>query len=110
MVLVGTKSDLEHFRDVKRREGEFLARQMNCAFYEISISESSTDTINMFTDIIRKYLEAHPGALLPGTRMPGNGTGARGSSGSLERRGSAKTLSIMNGIRTTFARRKSSVY
>ncbi|KXJ17115.1 ras-related and estrogen-regulated growth inhibitor [Exaiptasia diaphana] len=109
MVLVGTKSDLEHLRDVKRREGEYLARQMNCSFYEISISESSIDTINMFTDIIRKYLDAHPGALIPGanTSMYSSATGPRGSSGSLERRASAKTLSIMNGIRTTFARRKS---
>lgn len=109
MVLVGTKSDLEHLRQVSRREGENLARQLHCSFYEISISESSTDTMNMFTDVVRKYLSAHPGALMPTCSSRSSSfsaVGSRGSTTSLGRT-SPKTLSIMNNIRTTFARRKS---
>jgi GTPase SAR1 family protein len=110
MLLVGTKTDLEHLREVKRREGEHLARQMSCGFYEISISESSADTMNMFTDALKKYLDAHPGALDPHAAVSQSlaASGSRGSSSSLAgREKSPKTLSIMNGIRTTFGRRKS---
>lgn len=111
MLLVGTKTDLEHLREVKRREGENLARQMNCGFYEISISESSTDTMNMFADALKKYLEAHPGALDPHAGLSPSlaASGSRGSSNSLagKERSPKTPLSIMNGIRTTFGRRKS---
>uniref|UniRef100_A0A3B3CI73 small monomeric GTPase n=1 Tax=Oryzias melastigma TaxID=30732 RepID=A0A3B3CI73_ORYME len=36
LVLVGNKSDLEHVRQVATEEGERLAAEMACAFYECS--------------------------------------------------------------------------
>lgn len=61
IVIAGTKTDLEHFRTVRETDGSRLTYSLNCGFYEISISENYGDTMNMFNDILRQYLSAHPG-------------------------------------------------
>ena len=61
IVIAGTKTDLEHFRTVRETDGSRLTYSLNCGFYEISISENYGDTMNMFNDILRRYLSAHPG-------------------------------------------------
>ncbi|XP_068746890.1 ras-related and estrogen-regulated growth inhibitor-like isoform X2 [Montipora capricornis] len=61
IIITGTKTDLEHFRTVRETDGSRLTYSLNCGFYEISISENYGDTMNMFNDILRQYLSAHPG-------------------------------------------------
>ncbi|XP_031562075.1 ras-related and estrogen-regulated growth inhibitor-like [Actinia tenebrosa] len=58
LVIAGTKRDLEHFRDVQDTEGSKLTHELNCGFYEISISEGFCDTLDMFHDILRQYFES----------------------------------------------------
>lgn len=58
LVIAGTKRDLEHFRQVQDTEGSKLTHELNCGFYEISISEGFCDTLDMFHDILRQYLES----------------------------------------------------
>ncbi|EDO49165.1 predicted protein, partial [Nematostella vectensis] len=53
VLLVGTKTDLEHLREVKTKDGWHTAKHVNCRFYEISISEGYTETMDMFRDAIR---------------------------------------------------------
>lgn len=60
IIIAGTKSDLEHFRMVRETDGSRLTYSLNCGFYEISISDNCGDTMNMFNDILRQFLNAHP--------------------------------------------------
>lgn len=60
IIIVGTKTDLEHFRKVRETDGSRLTYSLNCGFFEISISEDYRETMNMFNDILRQYLNAHP--------------------------------------------------
>lgn len=60
IIIAGTKRDLEHFRTVRETDGSRLTYSLNCGFFEISISESYGDTVDMFNDILRQYLNAHP--------------------------------------------------
>jgi len=60
IIIAGTKTDLEHFRTVRETDGSRLTYSLNCGFFEISISENYGDTLNMFNDILRQYLNAHP--------------------------------------------------
>lgn len=60
IVIAGTKTDLGHFRTVRETDGSRLTYSLNCGFFEVSISENYADTINMFNDILRHYLNAHP--------------------------------------------------
>lgn len=59
LVVAGTKQDLEHFREVRVTEGSKLTHKLGCGFYELSISEGYGDTLDMFHDIVRQYLESH---------------------------------------------------
>ncbi|CAH3139855.1 unnamed protein product [Pocillopora meandrina] len=60
IIIAGTKRDLEHFRTVRETDGSRLTYSLNCGFFEISISESFAETVNMFNEILRQYLNAHP--------------------------------------------------
>ncbi|EDO49164.1 predicted protein, partial [Nematostella vectensis] len=53
LVLLGTKQDLEHLRDVPEPEARSIADELNCSFYEISISEGFEDTLGMFHVVMR---------------------------------------------------------
>ncbi|KAK3739836.1 hypothetical protein QZH41_009082 [Actinostola sp. cb2023] len=61
LVITGTKQDLEHFRQVQVTDGSKLTHELSCGFYEISISEGYCDTLDMFYDIVRQYVESHKG-------------------------------------------------
>lgn len=56
LVLVGNKSDLEHARQVATEEGERLAAEMACAFYECSAcaSEGSGGVAEAFHELCRE--------------------------------------------------------
>ena len=56
LILVGTKKDLEHFREVDESEGSDLAQQLECPFYEISIS--GCDGYKEVTDMLYACLKA----------------------------------------------------
>ena len=58
MLLVGTKKDLVHLRQVEKSEGKRISDRINCAFYEISISDNFTDTCSMFKNALRDYFGA----------------------------------------------------
>ncbi|KAA8579980.1 hypothetical protein FQN60_005515, partial [Etheostoma spectabile] len=45
LVLVGNKSDLDHVRQVGTEEGERLAAEMACAFYECSACANEGGTV-----------------------------------------------------------------
>ncbi|XP_078357747.1 ras-related and estrogen-regulated growth inhibitor-like isoform X3 [Oculina patagonica] len=60
IIIAGTKRDLEHFRTVRETDGSRLTYSLNCGFFEISISESYGETMDMFNEILRQYLNAHP--------------------------------------------------
>lgn len=74
IIIAGTKRDLEHFRTVRETDGSRLTYSLNCGFFEISISESYGDTIHMFNDILRQYLNAHPppdpSSMIPAPHSP----------------------------------------
>lgn len=56
LVLVGNKSDLEHARQVATQEGERLAAEMACAFYECSAcaSEGGVGVAEAFHELCRE--------------------------------------------------------
>ena len=55
MVLVGTKCDLEDKREVSRDEGERLAREWRCSFFEAS-AKIPHNVDEVFMDITRQIL------------------------------------------------------
>ena len=59
VILVGTKRDLEHFREVDESEGSELAHQIDCPFYEISISECDgyKEVTEMLHGCIKAFLQ-----------------------------------------------------
>ncbi|XP_070199716.1 ras-related and estrogen-regulated growth inhibitor-like [Littorina saxatilis] len=52
-VLVANKSDLLHERRVETSEGEALAQDMACAFYETSASDGGSDITELFHELHR---------------------------------------------------------
>ena len=56
LILVGTKRDLGHLREVDESEGSTLAHQIECPFYEISISEC--DGYKEVTEMLHSCLKA----------------------------------------------------
>lgn len=57
-VLVGNKCDLESSREVTTEQGEELARQLNCPFFETS-AKNGTHIEDVFTEIVLE-IKAHP--------------------------------------------------
>ncbi|NP_001002494.1 ras-related and estrogen-regulated growth inhibitor-like protein [Danio rerio] len=51
--LVGNKQDLCHMREVDREEGQKLASESRCQFYELSAAEHYQEVLLMFSKIVR---------------------------------------------------------
>ncbi|TRZ04171.1 hypothetical protein DNTS_030916, partial [Danionella cerebrum] len=51
--LVGNKQDLCHIREVEREEGQKLACECRCQFYELSAAEHYQEVLLMFSKIVR---------------------------------------------------------
>ncbi|XP_058629519.1 ras-related and estrogen-regulated growth inhibitor-like protein isoform X2 [Onychostoma macrolepis] len=51
--LVGNKQDLCHMREVDREEGQKLASEARCQFYELSAAEHYQEVVLMFSKIVR---------------------------------------------------------
>lgn len=51
--LVGNKQDLCHMREVNKEEGQRLATDTQCLFYEISAAECYQEVALMFTKLVR---------------------------------------------------------
>ncbi|KAK1790429.1 hypothetical protein P4O66_014327, partial [Electrophorus voltai] len=51
--LVGNKQDLCHMREVGKEEGQALASDGHCQFYELSAAEHYQEVALMFTKIVR---------------------------------------------------------
>ena len=53
-VIVGNKTDLDHMRVVGTHEGEKLAADLACAFFETSASEGGADIEEAFHELHRE--------------------------------------------------------
>ena len=53
LVLVGNKKDAEKERSVTTHEGEELAKNLNCAFYEVSTAASCDEIEQLFTGTVK---------------------------------------------------------
>ncbi|KAG7454458.1 hypothetical protein MATL_G00259930 [Megalops atlanticus] len=51
--LVGNKQDLCHMREVSREEGQRLAAESKCQFYELSAAEHYQEVALMFSKVVR---------------------------------------------------------
>ena len=56
LAIVGTKSDLEHFRDVQFEEGCELSYLVDCHFCEVSIAEGYKEVQDFFLAFLRNFL------------------------------------------------------
>ncbi|KAJ7328529.1 hypothetical protein OS493_024444 [Desmophyllum pertusum] len=58
IILIGTKRDLEHFREVDETEGSDLSQELECPFYEISVASSDgyKEVSDMLCGSVRQYL------------------------------------------------------
>lgn len=58
IILIGTKRDLEHFREVDETEGSDLSQELECPFYEISVASSDgyKEVSEMLSGSVRQYL------------------------------------------------------
>ncbi|XP_068746807.1 ras-related and estrogen-regulated growth inhibitor-like [Montipora capricornis] len=59
LILIGTKRDLGHLRKVDETEGSDLSGELNCPFYEISVSccDGYKEVSDMLRGSIRQFLE-----------------------------------------------------
>lgn len=59
LILIGNKRDLEHIRQVDETEGSNLAQELDCPFYEISVSECDgyKEVSDMVYMCLKKYLQ-----------------------------------------------------
>ena len=64
VIIVGTKSDLTHLREVEEQEGKLLAKNLNCEFYQISNSEGYVETQELLLAALRRCLEKNKGSPL----------------------------------------------
>lgn len=55
---LGNKADLIHLRQVSTDEGEILAKDFDCKFYEISAAEQVQPVSDAFLDLCREILQA----------------------------------------------------
>lgn len=51
--LVGNKQDLCHMREVRREEGQHLAAEFRCQFYELSAAEHYQEVSLMFSKMVQ---------------------------------------------------------
>ncbi|XP_032240130.2 ras-related and estrogen-regulated growth inhibitor [Nematostella vectensis] len=60
LILIGTKRDLGHLREIDETEGSELAEELECPFYELSASEYEgyTDVCDMVYTCLKKYLKS----------------------------------------------------
>ncbi|XP_030070475.1 ras-related and estrogen-regulated growth inhibitor-like protein isoform X2 [Microcaecilia unicolor] len=56
VVLVGNKQDLCHMREVGWEEGQQMASDHKCQFYELSAAEQYQEVMAMFTAVIRSIV------------------------------------------------------
>ena len=56
MVLVGNKTDLDHFREILESEGNSLSEQLQCRFYEISTAQNFVDVEFMMNDAVKHHI------------------------------------------------------
>ena len=56
VMIVGTKCDLEHSREVEEKEGRLLARDLNCEFYQVSNSEGYLETQELLYESLQRCL------------------------------------------------------
>ncbi|XP_031575340.1 ras-related and estrogen-regulated growth inhibitor-like [Actinia tenebrosa] len=59
LILIGNKRDLGHIRKVDETEGSALAQELDCPFYEISVSECDgyKEVSDMVYMCLKKYLQ-----------------------------------------------------
>lgn len=57
IMLVGTKSDVEHAREVEEQEGRLLAKDLNCGFCQVSNSEGYVETQELLFEALRRCLD-----------------------------------------------------
>jgi len=57
VLLIGNKADLIHLRQVSTDEGEILAKDFDCKFYEISAAEQVQQIGDAFLDLCREILQ-----------------------------------------------------
>lgn len=58
VLLIGNKADLIHLRQVSTEEGEILAKDFDCKFYEISAAEQVQQVSDAFLDLCREIIQA----------------------------------------------------
>lgn len=68
IMLVGTKSDLQHFREVEEHEGRLLAKDLNCGFYQISNSEGYVETQDLLFEALKRCLDKNKSSPLSRVR------------------------------------------
>lgn len=56
VMIVATKSDLEHLREVEEKEGRILAKDLNCEFYQVSNSEGYLETQELLYESLQRCL------------------------------------------------------
>lgn len=56
IVIVATKKDLDHLRRVDIEEGIALSNEVECTFYEVSISEGYNETHDLLKEILKRKL------------------------------------------------------
>nr|XP_026693245.1 ras-like protein 1 [Ciona intestinalis] len=66
IVIVGNKNDLSRDRMVSRSEGEKLALELGCSFYEISVRESIDEIAFIFEQLYRSFRQVEPTLLNKG--------------------------------------------
>lgn len=54
LILVGNKADLDHSRQVSTEEGEKLATELACAFYECSACTGEGNIAEVFYELCRE--------------------------------------------------------
>ena len=53
LLLVATKTDLRHLKEVDEYEGRFLAQDLDCGFFQVSISEGYVETYDILNTALR---------------------------------------------------------
>ena len=57
IIVVATKIDLEHLREVGEQEGRLLAKDLNCDFFQVSNSEGYLETQELLYYSLKRCLD-----------------------------------------------------